>query len=120
MIQWVIGEVTYTLTYDAENRLVGYSGGTGQFAITASFLYDADGNRVQETVNGVTIKSVGGQFCSLNIASLDYLEYLIRLIDTVPGIAGDFTKQPGLYKFFNVIASRFKGDPQRIRSLSDG
>ncbi len=31
---------SYTLSYDAENRLVGVSG-----AATASYVYDGDGNR---------------------------------------------------------------------------
>jgi RHS repeat-associated protein len=58
-----IGSVTYTLTYDAENRLVSYQGGTiFGGSIDATFLYDADGNRVQGTVNGVTIKYVGNYY----------------------------------------------------------
>jgi RHS repeat-associated protein len=41
-----------TLTYDAENHLTGMSvGGT-----TVSIVYDAFGNRVAKTVNGVTTK----------------------------------------------------------------
>ncbi len=35
----------YQLSYDAENRLVGVSG-----AVTASFVYDGDGNRVKGTI----------------------------------------------------------------------
>ena len=58
----VIGGITYTLTYDAENRLVSYVGGSGGLTINASFLYDGDGNRVQGTVNGVTIKYVGAHY----------------------------------------------------------
>ncbi|MBK9095277.1 MAG: hypothetical protein IPM84_21465 [Anaerolineae bacterium] len=37
-----------TLTYDAENRLTAMSGG-----VTASYVYDGDGNRVKETISGV-------------------------------------------------------------------
>ncbi|MCX7854281.1 MAG: hypothetical protein N2383_16060, partial [Caldilineales bacterium] len=37
-----IGATTYTLTYDAENRLTGVSGGA-----SASFVYDGDGQRVK-------------------------------------------------------------------------
>jgi RHS repeat-associated protein len=47
----------YTLTYDQENRLVGVSG-----AATASFLYDADGQRVKGTAGGVTTAYVGGYY----------------------------------------------------------
>ncbi len=35
---------SYTLSYDAENRLVGVTG-----AATATFVYDGDGNRVKAT-----------------------------------------------------------------------
>ena len=45
-----IGTPTYSLTYNAENKLTAVSGGT----TPASFAYDGDGNRVQGTVNGVT------------------------------------------------------------------
>jgi YD repeat-containing protein len=40
-----VGGQTYTLTYNAENRLVAVSG-----AATASFSYDADGKQVIGTV----------------------------------------------------------------------
>ena len=43
-----------TLTYDAENRLTGLSGG-----VTASFEYDGDGNRVKETAGGTTTVYIG-------------------------------------------------------------
>ncbi len=49
---------TYTLTYDAENRLTAVSG-TG---LSASFAYDGDGNRVKGTVNGVTTAYIGNIF----------------------------------------------------------
>jgi uncharacterized protein RhaS with RHS repeats len=58
MVQRVISDtnyITYTLTYDAENNMIEYSGGS----VTASFLYDGDGKRVQATVNGVTTQFVG-------------------------------------------------------------
>jgi len=49
---------SYTLTYDAESRLVNVSGG----GMTASFLYDGDGNRVKATVGTVTTAFVGGYY----------------------------------------------------------
>jgi hypothetical protein len=55
MVRRVIGGVTYTLTYDAENHMIGYSGGS----VNASFVYDGDGRRVRATVNGVTTTFVG-------------------------------------------------------------
>jgi YD repeat-containing protein len=49
--------IPYNLGYDAENRLVSYSGGSGAGAISATFTYDGDGNRVKGvvTLGGVTI-----------------------------------------------------------------
>ena len=52
-----IGGVVYTLTYDAENRLVSVSG-----VATASFTYDADGNRVKSVLNGETVIYVGNLY----------------------------------------------------------
>ncbi len=51
------GGSSYTLAYDAENRLVGVSG-----AITASFVYDGDGNRVKGTIGTTTTTYVGNYF----------------------------------------------------------
>ncbi|MFN8493908.1 MAG: hypothetical protein U0350_40290 [Caldilineaceae bacterium] len=53
-----IGGVTYTLTYDYENHLTAVSGGS----ISASFIYDADGNRVKGTVNGTTTVYLAGLY----------------------------------------------------------
>ncbi|WP_423224222.1 hypothetical protein [Candidatus Amarolinea aalborgensis] len=52
-----VGGSTYTLTYDAESRLVSISG-----AATASFAYDADGNRIKSVLNGETITYVGSLY----------------------------------------------------------
>lgn len=49
--------ITYTQEYNAENRLVGVSGGA-----TASYVYDGDGNRVKATVSGVTTVYVGNYY----------------------------------------------------------
>ena len=49
---------TYTLTYDAENRLTAVSG-TG---LSASFVFDGDGNRVKGVVNGATTVYIGNTF----------------------------------------------------------
>ena len=51
------GGVVYNLAYDAENRLTGVSG-----AVSASFTYDGDGNRVKGTVGGVTTAYIGNYF----------------------------------------------------------
>jgi RHS repeat-associated protein len=55
MVRRTLGGVNYTLTYDAENHMTGYSGGS----VSASFVYDGDGQRVQATLNGVTTQFVG-------------------------------------------------------------
>ena len=49
-----IGATTYTLTYDAENRMTAVSGG----GLSASFVYDGDGNRVKGTVAGGTPRCI--------------------------------------------------------------
>jgi RHS repeat-associated protein len=53
----VIGGSTYNLTYDAESRLVTVSG-----AVSATFVYDGDGQRVKGTVSGVTTTYIGNYF----------------------------------------------------------
>jgi YD repeat-containing protein len=45
------------LTYDAENRLVGVSGGA-----SASFVYDGDGNRVKATFGSSTTVYIGDYY----------------------------------------------------------
>jgi RHS repeat-associated protein len=57
MITRIVGGSTYNLTYDAENRLTGVSGGA-----SATFVYDGDGNRVKGTVGGVTTLYIGNYF----------------------------------------------------------
>jgi len=54
----LIDRVTYTLTYDAENRLIGIAGGS----LTASYVYDDDGARVRAVVNGVATNYVGNYY----------------------------------------------------------
>ncbi|MBK7200586.1 hypothetical protein [Candidatus Amarolinea dominans] len=49
-----VGGVTYTLVYDAENRLQPVKQGS---TVVASYIYDADGNRVKETISGTCILS---------------------------------------------------------------
>jgi RHS repeat-associated protein len=52
-----VGTHIYTLSSDAENRLVGVSG-----YVTASFVYDGDGNRVKGIIGGVTTAYLGNYF----------------------------------------------------------
>jgi RHS repeat-associated protein len=53
------GRITrsYTLGYDAENRLVDVSNGA-----VANFIYDGDGNRVLGTVDGVSTVYIGNYY----------------------------------------------------------
>ncbi|CAG1008547.1 hypothetical protein ANRL4_03903, partial [Anaerolineae bacterium] len=53
----VVGGSTYTLTYDAENRLTGTSG-----AANANFVYDGDGNRVKSTTGNTMTIYIGNYF----------------------------------------------------------
>lgn len=50
--------MAYTLTYDYENHLTAVSGGS----VSASFGYDADGNRVKGAVNGTTTVYIAGLY----------------------------------------------------------
>jgi hypothetical protein len=52
-----VGGQSFTLNYDAENRLVSVTG-----ASTANFYYDADGAQVKTVVNGVTTYYVGNHY----------------------------------------------------------
>jgi RHS repeat-associated protein len=52
-----VGGNSYTLSYDAENRLVSVSG-----AATATFVYDGDGNRVKGSIGSVTTIYIGSYF----------------------------------------------------------
>jgi RHS repeat-associated protein len=49
----------YTLSYDAENRLVGV---TKNNASIATFVYDGDGKQVKATINAVTTIYVGAHY----------------------------------------------------------
>ena len=52
-----VGGQTYTLSYDAENRLVGVSG-----TVSATFVYDGDGNRVKSIIGTTNTVYIGGYF----------------------------------------------------------
>ncbi len=72
-----IGGVAYTQSFDydmvprqRDNRLVGVAGGS----VSATFLYDAEGNRVKGTVNGVTTVYLAGLYEYQNGAVTKYYE----------------------------------------------
>ena len=54
----IVNGQTYTLGYDAENRLISVTGPS----LTASFVYDGDGRRVKSTMNGVTTSFAGAHY----------------------------------------------------------
>ena len=51
-----VGGITYTLIYDAENRLVQIKRGSN---IQATYTYDGDGNRVKTVVGSTTTTYIG-------------------------------------------------------------
>ncbi len=53
----IAGTQDVTLSYDAENRLTGMSGG-----VISSYVYDGDGKRVKETSGGTTTVYIGNTF----------------------------------------------------------
>jgi RHS repeat-associated protein len=55
----VVNGQTYTLGYDAENRLTTV---TGPNSFSAMFTYDADGKRVKSVINGVTTSFIGNHY----------------------------------------------------------
>ncbi len=72
----VVSGVTYTLTYNAENRLTRVVSGT----LTASYVHDGDGNRVRSviTVSGaVTETHYVGQHYEKTVGSGDTKYYFI-------------------------------------------
>ena len=62
MTQRKIGGNTYALTYDKENHLTGYNGGTAPNDVAATFAYDGDGQRVMSTINGVVTRYLGSYY----------------------------------------------------------
>ena len=58
MVSRTINSTSYTLAYDAENRLTGVIWGTN----SAAFLYEGDGNRVKATVPGASVVYIGSYF----------------------------------------------------------
>lgn len=47
--------IEWEYSYDAAARLIGAERRTGQETTTWSYVYDANGNRIQETIDGVTV-----------------------------------------------------------------
>ena len=66
-----IAGITYTFTFDYENRLTEVKQGSTSLA---TFLYDADGNRVKGTVSGVTTVYVAGIYEYQGGATTKYYE----------------------------------------------
>jgi RHS repeat-associated protein len=72
----VVSGVTYTLTYNAENRLTQVVSGT----LTASYTYDGDGNRVRSVITAgsqVTETHYVGQHYEKTVGSGDTKYYFI-------------------------------------------
>ena len=65
-----IAGTAYTQSFDYDNRLLGVAGGS----VSATFLYDADGNRVKGTVAGVTTVYLAGLYEYQNGAVTKYYE----------------------------------------------
>jgi RHS repeat-associated protein len=58
----VIGSITYTLSYDVENRLVSVSWAIGSTNHSMAFVFDGDGNRVKSTLDGTTTTFAGTHY----------------------------------------------------------
>ncbi len=66
-----ISGMNYTLVFDYENRLTEVKQGT---TTLATFLYDADGNRVKGTVSGVTTVYIAGIYERQGAVATSYYE----------------------------------------------
>jgi RHS repeat-associated protein len=66
----LIAGTAYTQTFDYDNRLTTVAGGS----VSASFVYDAAGNRVKGTVAGVTTVYIAGLYEWQNGAVTKYYE----------------------------------------------
>jgi hypothetical protein len=53
-----VAGTTSTFTFDRENRLTAVTGGT----VSASFVYDADENRIKGTIGSVTTVYIAGLY----------------------------------------------------------
>jgi YD repeat-containing protein len=92
-----VGGNSYTLSYDAENRLVSVSG-----AAAAAFVYDGDGNRVKRTISGTTTAYLGNYFeCTGSTTSMKkyYYEGSIKVAmrtgsSTINYLLGDHSLVP--------------------------
>ncbi len=65
-----VGGMAYTQSFDYDSRLLGVAGGS----LNATFLYDAEGNRVKGTVAGVTTVYIAGLYEWQNGAVTKYYE----------------------------------------------
>jgi RHS repeat-associated protein len=61
-ISRVIGSITYTLSYDVENRLVSVSWAIGSTNHSMTFVFDGDGSRVRSTLDGTTTTFAGTHY----------------------------------------------------------
>lgn len=67
----MVGSDTFTLVYDAENRLVGVKKNSVSMA---TFVYNDDGQRVKSTVSGVTTYFVGAYY-EVNASTNEVAKY---------------------------------------------
>ncbi|MGB7291232.1 MAG: RHS repeat-associated core domain-containing protein [Thermodesulfobacteriota bacterium] len=72
----IIGDGTFTYTYDSENRLVQVTNGTD----VITYGYDGDGRRISQTINGETTIFAYGvglnvltEFSGTGVPKLDYI-----------------------------------------------
>ena len=62
MTSRTVGGQSFSLSYDAENRMVGVSWTISGTAHSAAFLYNDDGRRIVSTIDGTTTVFVGDTF----------------------------------------------------------
>jgi YD repeat-containing protein len=106
--QRVIGGVTYTLGYDAENRLVSVT----TTNLSATFTYDGDGNRVKTsiTIGGTTtrIAYIGGHTESNYDAGVPLTRYYFAGAQRIAVRANQITEGAGKEKNTTQKSDHFR------------
>ncbi len=109
MVTRVLSPTTYTLVYDAENRLIQYKQGA---TVLASYTYDGDGTLVQKVAGGQTTVYVGPHYeKNLTTAVVTKYYYLgaqrvaMRVGSDVAWIHGDHLGSASLTTDINRITT---------------
>ena len=99
MVTRVLSPTTYTLVYDAENRLIQYKQGT---TVLASYTYDGDGTLVQKVAGGATTYYAGAHYEKTVWSALSAtpLNYGVACLDNASGTGYLMYSEESVYTRF--------------------